>query len=128
MTEDERAIRKVIATWLRASRDRDTETVLSLIADDVIFLTPGRAPFGKKEFAESQKDLANYEIDANADVREVGVAGDWGWCWTNLEVTITPPDGGAPNRRRGHTLTIFHRLPNGRWVLARDANLLAPVE
>lgn len=126
MNEDERAIREVIATWLRASGERDTETVLSLIADDVVFLTPGRAPFGKAEFAESQKGLADYKIDATADVREVKVVGDWGWCWTDLEVTITLPADGAPNRRRGNTLTIFRRLTNGRWVLARDANLLAP--
>jgi hypothetical protein len=28
--------------------------------------------------------------------------------------------------RRGHTLTIL-RNENGKWLLARDANLLAPV-
>ncbi len=33
-------------------------------------------------------------------------------------------------RRAGHTLSIFRKLADGRWVLARDANLLAlqPVE
>jgi uncharacterized protein (TIGR02246 family) len=126
MTDDERAIREVIATWLRASREGDTTTVLSLIADDVVFLTPGRPPFGKKEFAESQKGLADYTIDAKADVREVHVTGDWAWCWTDLEVAVTRTGGGESNKRRGNTLTIFNRLPNGRWVLARDANLLVP--
>ena len=27
--------------------------------------------------------------------------------------------------RSGYTLTIFMRQPNGQWLLARDANLLA---
>lgn len=126
MTEDERAIRDVVATWLRASREGDTATVLSLIADDVVFLTPGRPPFGKAEFAEAQKGVGNYTIDATADVREVRVVGDWGWCWTDLQVAMTPKSGGDASTRKGNTLTIFHRLANGRWVLARDANLLAP--
>ena len=47
MTEDERAIREVIATWMRASVAGDTATVLSLMTDDVVFLVPGQEPFGK---------------------------------------------------------------------------------
>ena len=47
MTEDERAIRNLIATWIAASKSGDTATVLSLIADDVLFVVPGGQPFGK---------------------------------------------------------------------------------
>jgi ketosteroid isomerase-like protein len=53
------------------------------------------------------------------------VAGDWAHCWTELSVVMTPTDGGPPIRHSGHTLSIFRRRPVGRWVLARDANLLA---
>ena len=28
-------------------------------------------------------------------------------------------------KRAGYTLTILRKEPDGRWVLARDANLLA---
>jgi ketosteroid isomerase-like protein len=28
--------------------------------------------------------------------------------------------------RSGYTLTILRKNPNGAWVIARDANLLAP--
>src|SRR6185369_17813300 len=55
MTEDERAIREVIATWLRASAEGDTAKVLSLMADDVVFLVPGHRPFGKEAFARGQE-------------------------------------------------------------------------
>lgn len=126
MTEDERAIRDAIATWMRASAEGDTATVLSLMADDVVFLVPGHAPFGKEAFAAAQQGLAGARIEGEADVREVRVAGDWAFCWSHLRVTMTPQDGGAAVRRSGHTLSIFHRLADGRWVLARDANLLAP--
>ena len=36
--------------------------------------------------------------------------------------TIT--GGQKPVRRSGYTLTILQKLPDGRWVLARDANLM----
>lgn len=34
MTENERAIRNVISTWMRASAEGDTQTVLDLMADE----------------------------------------------------------------------------------------------
>jgi uncharacterized protein (TIGR02246 family) len=48
MSEDERAIREVVATWMRASKAGDVETLLDLMTDDVIFMAPGRPPFGKR--------------------------------------------------------------------------------
>jgi ketosteroid isomerase-like protein len=36
---------------------------------------------------------------------------------------------GAPVvHKSGYTLTIMRKQPDGRWVLARDANLLAAKE
>ena len=123
MSDDERAIREAIATWMRASAEGDTETVLSLMADDVVFFVAGRPPFGKEEFAAAQGGLAGTRIEGTSNVREVIVSGDWAFCSTDLTVVMTPADG-APMRRSGNTLSVFRRLPDGRWVLARDANLL----
>lgn len=123
MTEDERAIRELIATWMRASREGDSATVLSLMADDVVFLGPGHEPFGKEAFAAAQDGLSGATIDGRAEVREVRVAGDWAFAWADLRVVMTPADGPTV-RRKGTTLTVFQRLSDGRWVLARDANML----
>jgi uncharacterized protein (TIGR02246 family) len=46
MTDDERAIRDLVATWMKASEAGDVQTVLNLMADDMIFMVPGREPFG----------------------------------------------------------------------------------
>jgi uncharacterized protein (TIGR02246 family) len=124
MIADEIAIREVIATWMRASAEGDSETVLSLMADDVVFFVAGHAPFGKAEFAAAQGGLAGVRIDGTSHVREVRVSGDWAFCSTDLTVVMTPADGGAPVRRSGNTLSVYQRLADGRWVLSRDANLL----
>ena len=39
-----------------------------------------------------------------------------------IEIAVTPP-GGEPQRRAGDTLTILRKEADGRWRLARDANL-----
>jgi uncharacterized protein (TIGR02246 family) len=124
MANDERAIREVIDTWLRASSSGDTAKVLTLMADDVVFMTPGQEPFGKAEFSARSGQLKGTAVDAKANVVEVKVLGDWAFCRTHLRVTMTPP-GGQPMRRTGYTLTIFQKKDDGKWVIARDANLLA---
>jgi hypothetical protein len=47
--------------------------------------------------------------------------------WTKLRVVVSPRDGSPPMERAGHTLTVIKK-ENGKWVLARDANLLSPVQ
>jgi uncharacterized protein (TIGR02246 family) len=123
MSEDERAIQNLIETWMAASQAGDIPKVLSLMADDVIFMVPGQAPFGREAFAATSKDMKNSRIEGKSDVKEIVVSGGLAWCRTHLVVTITPP-GGAPMRRAGYTLSILRKEPDGRWVLARDANLL----
>ena len=59
MTDDERAIRDLIATWMRASEAGDVNTVMSLMADDVIFMVPGREPFGKEVFRAASETMKN---------------------------------------------------------------------
>jgi uncharacterized protein (TIGR02246 family) len=82
---------------------------------------------GKAAFAASQKALANFRIDAVADIQEVRVFGEWAYCWNHLEVTVTPNEGGAAMRRAGNVLSILQRQASGGWVIVRDANLLTPV-
>ncbi|HEY7610339.1 MAG TPA: SgcJ/EcaC family oxidoreductase [Alphaproteobacteria bacterium] len=122
MTDDERAIRDLVETWMAASKAGDTAKVLSLMTDDAVFMVPGRAPFGKEAFAAAAQGQADFEFDGSSDIRELKVLGDWAYLRNYLAVTMTPR-GGKPVRRSGHTLTIL-RKEAGRWLLARDANLL----
>ena len=50
MGPDERAIREVHTTWIDAVNAGDLARLLSLMADDVVFLNPGQAPFGRDGF------------------------------------------------------------------------------
>ena len=127
MTDDERAIRDLVATWMSASKAGDTETVLSLIADDAVFMVAGREPFGKEAFATASQANKDVRIEGTSDIREIEVLGDRAWLRNHLTVTVTPP-GGEPMRHAGYTLTILRKTPAGKWLLARDANLMTKVE
>jgi uncharacterized protein (TIGR02246 family) len=105
MTDDERAIRDLIATWMAASQAGDAATVLGLMADDVIFMVPGREPFGKEAFAAASQSMKDMRFEGSYDIHEIEVAGDWAYLRNYLTVTMTPP-GGEPMRRAGFTLSI----------------------
>jgi len=123
--DDEHAIRHLVATWLNAAKTRDTERFLSLMADDVVFLQPGQPPMrGKAEFAEAQSRFQQFDIEADGEIQEIRVFGEWAYIWTALSVVITPRDGGQSVRRSGNTLSILQKRA-GNWLFFRDANMLA---
>jgi uncharacterized protein (TIGR02246 family) len=124
MYDDEQAIRQLVATWLDASMSGDTQTVLGLMTEDVVFLLPGQAPMrGRAAFAAAQSGLGKMRIEASSDIQEVQVFGEWAYCWNKLSVTISPEDGGDPVTRAGNVLSIL-RKQAGTWRIFRDANML----
>ena len=128
MSIDEKEIRTLVSTWMAATKGGDVEKVLSLTADDVVFLVPGRPPMTKSAFAEAaaaQAQSPSPQFDGVSEIQEVKVLGDWAFMWTKLKVVITPPKSDHSMTREGHTLSILKKQ-NGKWLLARDANLLAP--
>jgi uncharacterized protein (TIGR02246 family) len=124
MTEDERSIRNLIDTWMRASAAGDADTVLSLMADDVIFMVPGREPFGKNAFRAASEQMKNMRFAGRSDIREIEILGDWAYIRNYIDVTITPPSGDAMHRS-GYTLSILRKEADGKWRLWRDVNMMA---
>ena len=126
---DEEEIRKLVATWMAATQAGDTQTILGLMTDDVLFLRPGHPPMTKAAFVATSAGQLKPEaptIEAQSEVQEIEVFGDRAFMWTKLSVVMTPPQGGPPHTRAGQTLSILKKQ-GGRWRVFRDANLLAPV-
>jgi uncharacterized protein (TIGR02246 family) len=124
----EQEIRDLIDTWLKASRAGDLETILNLMTDDVIFLTPGNSPMDRQDFIAGSKSMAGkISFEASSRIHEIDVTGDQAICWTHLEIIVTPKGGGAPVKRAGNTLSVLRRGSDGQWRIWRDANMLAIV-
>jgi uncharacterized protein (TIGR02246 family) len=128
MDKDEQAIRNLVETWLRATREGDVDTVLSLMTPDVIFLVPGQPPMqGRDGFGDALRAvLGKQSIESTSEIEEIVVSGDIAYCRTRLKVMVTSKHNQTPMERSGHTLSILRRTEDGKWLLARDANLVVP--
>lgn len=122
---DKQAIRDMVHRWLEASKKGDSATLQTLMADDVLFITPSNEPFGKEAFFEGDKQMKDMKMEADIDIKEIEVAGPWAWMRSFLTVTLTPT-GGSPSKMSGHILTVLQKQPDGSWVIKRDANFVQP--
>jgi len=128
MEPDERAVRDVHATWIDAVNAGDLAGLNSLMADDVVFLNPGRAPFGRDGFPAGF--LAAHQrsrIRCISELEQVVVAGGVAYTVCRDALSVTPRGGGDTLELAGSRLTVYRKQPDGRWLLARDAHTLSPV-
>ena len=130
MGNDEQTIRDLVATWHSATAKGDLEQLLTLMAEDVVFLVAGKPPMrGRDDFAAGFKKASeNFRIESSSDIQEIHVNGDWAYLWNYLMVTMTPKADGPSNRRAGNVLSVPRKQANGSWLMFRDANLLTDVE
>ena len=130
MDPDEAHIRPLIADFMNASIGGDIGAILDMVSEDVVFLLPGQQSIvGETAFGEHLRAItgpAAPRIQGHGDVREVQVRGDRAFAWAQLSITLGSPASGRGMTRAGFTLSVFRR-ENGRWRLARDANMLTPV-
>ncbi|MDB6060662.1 MAG: SgcJ/EcaC family oxidoreductase [Verrucomicrobiaceae bacterium] len=129
MDSDDKAIRELVTLWHTATAAGDVDTVLTLMADDVVFLVAGHAPMrGRGEFERGLRNLLlQYRVESTGDIHEVEVNGSLAYCWAHLTVRVIPLAGGKIAVRSGNVLSILRKQVNGSWLIARDANLLTLV-
>lgn len=127
---EKQKIREAIETWLRASATGDVERVMSLMAEDVVFLLPGQEPMhGRDAFATASRAMAGkVRFEGEPDIREIHLAGNYAFVWNHLDVKVTFLPDGPTKRRTGNVLSVFRKESDGRWLLFRDANMLTAAE
>ena len=129
MGHDERAIREVQSAWIDAVNAGDLVRLLTLMADDVVFLNPGRAPCGRDGFsAVFSAAHQQARIRCSSELEEVVVVGEVAYTRSRDSLSVTPVASAEAAQLAGHRITIWRKQPDGRWLLARDANVLSPVE
>jgi uncharacterized protein (TIGR02246 family) len=128
MEPEERAIREVHATWIDAVNAGDLARLLGVMTDDVVFLNPGRAPFGRDGFPAGFTAAHQLSrIRCISELEEVVVAGDVAYTVCRDSLSVIPRAGAEVTELAGHRITIYRKQPDGRWLLARDAHTLSPV-
>lgn len=92
------------------------------MTDDVVFLVYGRAPFERAEFLTAFRANAAVRIEGTSQIIVLQITGEVAYLRGRLALVITPHDG-MMIQKSCHTLTILKKQRDGRWRLAREANL-----
>ena len=128
MGPDEREIREVHSTWIDAVNAGDLSGLLTLMADDVVFLGPGQSPVGRDGFAANFSAAhQQVRIRCISELEEVVVVGEVAYTRSRDALSVTPRAGGEATQLAGHRITVYRKQSDGRWLLARDAHTLSPV-
>jgi uncharacterized protein (TIGR02246 family) len=125
---DRKAILALVGRWRSATKAKDTERILELVADDVVFLPSSMAPIkGKEEVGKMyQAFFPRYrEIKHEATIEEIQIAGDWAFLWGTDELRLTPASGEPNIHLKGKGLSILRRQSDG-WRFWRGINNMIP--
>ncbi len=129
MRSDEHAIREVHSTWIDAVNAGDLTRLLTLMADDVVFLTPGQAPCDRDGFSANFSTAhQQIRIRCFSELEEVVIVGEVAYTRSRDALHVTSRAGGEANQLAGYRMTVYREQPDGRWLLARDAHTLSTVE
>lgn len=125
---DEQAIRNLVETWMRATAEGDFLHVLSLMSEDVVFLSPGRPPMrGRDAFAAASQAMSgSVRIMGTSDIQEIQIEGSLAYCWSQLSVKVVTVTGEPLKRLSGSVLSVLRKNSEGAWQVIRDANMLTP--
>jgi len=77
----------------------------------------GQEPFGKKAFEALSKEQQNMKLEGTGEIKEIKIFGDWAYVRNYIKIS-------KPVKRSGYTLSVLRRESDGRWRIARDANLV----
>ena len=129
MTSDEQEIRTVHSIWIDAVNAGDLARLLTLVAEDVVFFTPGQAPVGREGF--SSNFVAAHQqmrVCCGSELEEVVVVGEVAYTQSRDALSVTPRADGKAAQFAGHRLTVYRKQRDGRWLLSRDIHTLSAVE
>src|SRR3954468_4408392 len=128
MRPDELAIRELHSIWIDAVNAGDLARLLTLMADDVVFLNLGEEGLGRDgfstKFSAAQQQVRIYCV---SELMDVAVVGEVAYTLSRDSLSVSPHGGGEEIRVPGDRMTIYRKQPDVRWLLASDANVLSPV-
>jgi len=129
MGSDEREIRELHSAWINAVNAGDLVGLLTLMTHDVVFLSPGQAPLRRDGFS-ANFSAAHHQfwVRCSSELEEVVVVGEVAYTRSRDALSVTPRAGGKTAQLAGYRLTVYRKQTDNRWLLARDAHTLSPVE
>ena len=131
--EDQKAIAELQRRDIEANMALDTEKLLALRTDDVVYLVPGRAPLAgqdavRKYLEEIRGQLANWDMLAyEENWQEVQVVGDFAFEWGTVNIRARQEGERRESAALRNVMQMLRRQPDGDWKISRAVwNLQSP--
>jgi uncharacterized protein (TIGR02246 family) len=113
---DERELHEAHSTWISAVNGGDLAHLLTLVTDDLVFLSSGQSSSWRDEF--STNFLAAHQqvrIRCVSELEEVVLVGNVAYTRSRDALAVTPFAGGEATQLAGYRITIYCKQPDGRW-------------
>jgi uncharacterized protein (TIGR02246 family) len=109
--------------YVRAINSNNTDSLASMMTDDVVFLAANEKPMEGKAAVRAWVDgyYKAFHTTWEKPVHEFVVSGDYAYERYSYTSTDTPVGGGKPVVDTGWGLVIYRRDADGVWRVARDA-------
>ncbi|HEX9121299.1 MAG TPA: SgcJ/EcaC family oxidoreductase [Terriglobales bacterium] len=131
--QDQKAIAELQRRDIEANMALDTEKLLALRTDDVVYLVPGRAPLVgqdavRKYLGEIRGQLANWDMLAyEENWQEVQVVGDFAFEWGTVNIRARQEGEKRESAALRNVMQVLRRQPDGDWKISRSIwNIQAP--
>lgn len=120
------------ARLLIALRTNASDSLLALMADDVVLMPPNEPVLKGKEAVRVWYDQLLTQLrtsDLRITDREVLIGGEWATELAGFQWSLVPVGGGPATTDRGSYVQVWRREPDGRWLFARELwNSTSPPE
>ena len=131
--EDRKAIAELQRRDIEANMALDTEKLLALRTDDVVYLAPGRAPLAGKDavrkyLEEIHGQLASWDmLGYEENWQEVQVVGEFAVEWGTISIRARQQGDSKESAAVRNVMQVLHRQPDGDWKIARTVwNIQSP--
>jgi len=117
------AAHKAHENYVRVINSNNTDSLASMLTEDVVFLAAGEKPVVGKAAVRAWVDSYYKAFHTKWDkpVQEFVVSGDHAFERYSYTSTDTPVAGGKDMVDTGWGLVVYHRDADGTWRVARDA-------
>ena len=119
---DTRAIQAVLAAYETALNAQDTDTIVTLYADDGVFMPQHSLPQVGRDTIRAAYDrvFTAITLDVEFEVDEIKpLSGDWAFVRTRSEGTVKINATGDTGPEGNQELFLFQRTKDGNWKIAR---------
>jgi ketosteroid isomerase-like protein len=108
---------------LTALRSNASDSLMVLMADDVVLMPPNEAVLKGKAAVRAWYDQLLTQLHTSGLTitdREVLMGGEWATELAAFEWTLVPVAGGPAVIDRGSYAQVWHREADGRWLFSRE--------